>query len=246
MKSQNNPLGIAQKDYEIFTLLNELGALPASTVATRLHINRTTAFSALKRLIEKGLVFEVPSSPATLFAAIEPQQIIDKAERDIARQTRELSVLSLFAKELIRKRGRGAAIPQLSFYEGEEGIISLFEKTLSLGKEQCAFLTLEKIPAKILKYLTHDYITQKKKKQVFSRVLVPQSARAKKYAALDESGNRETRFVPKDSPFETEILISGNTIVLFDFRGPIGVCIESEALANTLKTVFELVWEEKK
>lgn len=244
MKSQNNPLGIAQKDYEIFTLLNELGALPASAVATRLHINRTTAFSALKRLIEKGLVFEIPSSPATLFSAIEPQQIIDRVKRDIARQTRELSVLSLFAKELIRKRGQGAAIPQLSFYKGEEGVISLFEKTLSLGKEQCAFLTLEKIPKKILQYLTHDYISQKKKKKVYSRVLLPESDRAKKYATLDSNGNRETRFIPKNSVFETEILLCEKSIALFDFRGPIGVYIESEPLTKTLKTIFELLWKQ--
>lgn len=245
MKTPQNPLGIAQKDYEIFLLLNELGALPAAAVATRLHINRTTAFSALKRLISKGIVFEVPSTPATLFAAIEPQQIVEKAEREIKKQTRELSVLSLFAKELTRKRGRGAALPQLSFYEGEEGVIALFEKTLSLGKEQSAFLTIEHIPKKILQYLTHDYISQKKKKKVFSRVLVPHSERAQKYASLDEAGNRETRFIPDETAFETEILITEKSIALFDFRGPIGVYIESEALAKTLKSVFDLLWEKK-
>ena len=243
MQTPNNPLGISPKEYHIFTLLNEHGALSASAIASQLHINRTTVFSILKRLIEKGLVFEVPASPATLFSAVSPEQILQRAERNIRRQMQEMDILSIFVKELMKKRGKGATLPQVSFYQGEEGVISLFEKTLSLGKRQCAFLTLEKIPKKILHYLTHEYIERKKKKNVISRVLLPQSPRAEKYAALDEKGNRHTRFVPPQSAFETEILITQNSIALFDFRGPIGVHIRSDGLANTLRSIFDLVWE---
>jgi len=245
MKSQN-PLDLPARDFAIFSLLNSLGALPAASVAARLGINRTTAFSALRRLIEKGLVFEVPSANATLFSAVEPNQILEKSRREMTERERQFATLEIFTRQLSTQRGTGTVRPNFSYFEGENGVITLFEKSLDLGKNQKSFLTLEKIPSKILTYLMSDYIQRKKTKGVQSKVLLPFSERAVKYATLDPAGNRETRFVPKDSGFETEIVIGEKSVVIFDFRGPVGVLVESPAVTNTLRTVFDLLWASAK
>jgi sugar-specific transcriptional regulator TrmB len=194
MKNLSSILGIPERDLVIFRLLNSLGAMPASSVASRLGMNRTTAFSALRRLGERGLVFEIPKKSGNYFSAVEPDRLLREAEKKVLEEKKKFSMLTEFAKELETERNQDSARPAVSFYEGENGIISLFQKTLLLGSEQSAFLTLEKFPNKVKEYLMKDYIAQKKKRGVQSRVLIPESSRAKKYRSLDFEGNRETRF----------------------------------------------------
>lgn len=235
--------GISERDFQIYRLLNAYGAMPASTLATRLKMNRTTVFSALKRLAEKGLVYANPKKSGTLFAAVEPEQILRQRQDDLRREEALIAKLAEATAKLSQEKGLSRNKPSVAFFEGEEGVISLFESTLALSKKQEAFLTLEKIPPRILHYLQGDFIAAKKKQGVFSRVLIPEGERAHKYRALDQAGNRETRLVKAEAPFETEIIIAGTHVALVDFESPcIGVLIESPRIAATMHAVFALVW----
>lgn len=243
MKNLSSILGIPDRDLIIFRLLNSLGAMPASSVASRLSMNRTTTFSALRRLVERGLVFEIPKKSGNYFSAVEPDRFLREAEKKVQEEKRRFGLLTEFAKELEQERGREGARPAVSFFEGENGIISLFQKSLLFGPEQSAFLTLEKFPKKVKEYLMNDYIAHKKKNGVKSRVLIPESVRAKKYRSLDFEGSRETRFVPQNTTFETEIILCENSVALIDFQSLIGVLVESRSIKNTLQSVFEILWK---
>jgi sugar-specific transcriptional regulator TrmB len=235
-------LGLTDRDYQIFCLLNAYGAMPASTVATRLQMNRTTVFSAMRRLIDKGLVFEIPKKGGSYFSAVEPNDLLRKGQQRVDDEEKRFSLLKTLSKQLEAEKGKAGNRPAVSFFEGENGIIALFQKTLTLGKQQEAFLTLDKIPKAILKYLVDDYIAEKRKQKVQSRVLIPDCPRARKYKTLDFEGNRETKFVPKGTAFETELVCCGDALALIDFDGPIGVLIESKTIAATFRSTFELVW----
>lgn len=237
-------LGISERDFGIFRLLNAYGEMPASTVATRLKMNRTTVFSALRRLIEKGLVCEIPKKSVTWFAATEAEQILRRGKEHLEAEAERVAKLQELVSLLHQEQGLQSSRPRVSFYEGEEGIISLFAHSLQLAKKQCAFLTLEQIPPKILHYLQTGYITEKIAQKVTSRVLLPESARARKYARLDSEGNRTTRLVPTKTIFETEFVITDEQVALIDFASPgIGVLIESPQIARTMQSIFELVWQ---
>lgn len=243
MGTSQELLGINSTDFSVLTFLNTMGSLPASSLATRLGKNRTTIFSSLKRLKQKGLIYEIPKKGSTFFAVVEKDTIIQNAKSHLQSEEKKFENIVEFAHSLDLKKNSGGIAPKVAFYEGDEGIISLFQKTLTLGGEQKAFLTLEKIPKKILEYLQVDFIASKKEKKVSSQVLIPRSDRAEKYAKLNSTANRKTRFVDKDSPFETEIIICETAVVLIDFReGGIGVFIESESISKTLRSVFDIIW----
>jgi sugar-specific transcriptional regulator TrmB len=90
MKNLSSILGIPERDLVIFRLLNSLGAMPASSVASRLGMNRTTAFSALRRLGERGLVFEIPKKSGNYFSAVEPDRLLREAEKKSVRRKKEV------------------------------------------------------------------------------------------------------------------------------------------------------------
>jgi len=221
-----------------------MGALPASSIASRLGINRTTIFSSLKRLQEKDLVYALPKKGGTFFAVFDANQLEHNTKTKLKAQEQEYSQMIDMVKNLEQEKISGGILPKVTFFEGENGIISLFRKTLVPHSTQEAFLTLEKIPKKILQFLHSEFIEEKKSKHVFSKVLIPKNERSMHYQTLDKQSNRDTRFVQPSFHFETEIIIGSTFLALIDFKeGGLGVYIESVPLANTMKSIFHLCWE---
>lgn len=246
MSSIPSLLGVSQKDFDLFITLSKSGPLPASNLAIRTGINRTTLFSALKRLQKKGLVYHIPKKSVTFFAAVDLENLISVAKERLRQEEEHVWQMSQFVAQLKKEQKHDSPVPQSAFFEGEEGIIALFKKMLIPNTSQEVFLTLEKIPPRILTYLKKGFTEEKKQKNVFSRVLIPESQRAKEYKSLDRKGNRETRFVPPHTAFETEIIISGSTLAMIDYRQHgMGVFIESTTLSTTLRATFELLWQNK-
>ncbi len=237
-------LELNNTDFTVLQFLNRMGALPVSSLAKRTDINRTTVFSSVKRLKQKGLIYEIPKKGVTFFAVVEKENIVRQAEEKLKNEQEKFQKILDFTATLEMEKNSLSIAPKVAFFEGEEGIINLFQKTLQKNAEQKVFLTLDKIPEKILHFLKTSFIETKKKKNVFSQVLIPQSERASFYSSLDQKDNRETRFVPENSLFETEIIISNNAVALIDFKeGGIGVLIESEGISKTLTTIFDMLWK---
>ena len=238
------PFELNTTDFTVLQYLNKMGAMPVSSIAKRADINRTTVFSAIKRLKQKGLIYEVPKKGMSFFMVVDKENIKQQASQKLQAEKIKYQEILEFAEQLDQEKNILNIAPKVAFFEGESGIITLFQKTLTKNAHQSVFLTLDRIPEKTLHFLKNDFIEEKKKKKVFSKVLIPQSDRAKTYSSLDTKDNRETRFVPSDTLFETEIIISGNSVALIDFKeGGIGVLIESKSLSHTLQSIFDLVWK---
>jgi hypothetical protein len=78
-----------------------------------------------------------------------------------------------------------------------------------------------------------------------SSQLLYTSAKGPIYKTGDETRNRESRYIPVDKfPIYGDMTIVGNRVGMITLSGtrPIGVVIESEELASTLKSMFELAW----
>ena len=83
------------------------------------------------------------------------------------------------------------------------------------------------------------------------RIKVPERMiyTSKKGAILPQKeGPIETLFIPIEKfPFHTEITIYANKVALVSFgRKLIGVVLESEDIANTLRCMFDLLWKRLK
>lgn len=238
------PFELNKTDFTVLQYLNKVGAMPVSSLANRIEINRTTIFSSIKRLKEKGLVYEIPKKGISFFAIVDRENIEQQAAQKLEKEKVKYQKILEFAETLHTEKNTLSIAPKLAFFEGEKGIINLFQKMLTKDAQQSVFLTLDRIPEMTLKFLKTTFIENKKKKNVFSKVLIPYSKRAQMYSSLDKKDNRETRFVPEDSLFETEIIISGNFVALIDFKeGGIGVLIESTNLSTTLQSIFNIVWK---
>lgn len=237
-------LEINQKDIDVYIDLIEHGHSAASTIAVRTHIDRTTTYSVLKRLMNKGFIVKSTQNGITRYAALDPDVLEEKIVRDIEEKKRSLKNIQSFLPKIVTIKNQQNPRPSIQIFEGANGVISLYEFMLKNNKKQDAFLTIEKLPAPLKKYLTKDYIKKKVALGVKSRVLVQESARSRAYKKLDHKGNRNTKIIPKDQfPFETEIILGDHHIAIIDFQKElVGALINSKPTCNTLRALFELIW----
>ncbi|MFA6918458.1 MAG: helix-turn-helix domain-containing protein [Candidatus Gracilibacteria bacterium] len=239
-------LGLNKKDLSVYLDLLKFGSSAVSTIAVRTNIERTTTHAVIKRLVRKGFISRTSKDNTNLFAALDPEVFEEKIKRDFEQKRADLSVIQSFIPQLQNIKCQSANRPVIQVFEGPEGVISLYELLLRTNKKQDAFLTIEKIPKTLKKYLTEDYIKHKISNNVQSRVLVEDSPRAKKYQHLDRKANRITKLLPKGQfPFETEIIVGDNgEIAIIDFsKIIIGVLIKSSSVRNTISAIFELLWK---
>lgn len=235
-----------RKDIVIYLDLLKFGPSAVSTIAARTNIERTTAHAVIKRLIQKGYVSRTSKDKTGFFAALDPEIFEEKAQRDFEQKRSDLRMVQFVIPQLQSIKSEKTNRPVIQIFEGPESVISLYELLLRTNKKQDAFLTVEKIPRALKKYLTQDYIKHKIIQNVQSRVLVENSRRARIYKQLDQKANRHTKLVPKGQfPFETEIIVGDNReIAIIDFsREIIGVLIRSTSIRNTLLSIFNLLWD---
>jgi len=238
-------LELNDKDATIYLDLLQSGQSAVSTISARTYIDRTTVYSVLKRLMNKGVVSKTPQKNQTLFFALDPDIFRTKLQNEIEKKESELEAVAKFIPTLANIKNINSNKPLIQIFEGPSGIISLYELMLKNNKKEDAFLTIDTLPNALKKYLRNDYIKNKKKNKVFSRVIIQDSKKASKYKDLDHKSNRKTKIIPKEKfPFETEIIIGANDeVAIIDFQAELlGVYIRSKTIRNTLKGIFESLW----
>lgn len=233
------------KDIEVYLDIYQHGQSYASTIALRTKLDRTTVYSVLKRLVNKGVIAQTKIDGVSAYIPVAPEIFLNQIDSQIDELKDQRQQTEQFLAELSKIKPQGYEKPRIQIYEGEEGIISLYEQTIQEAGQQKAFLTLKHIPLRIRNYLTGPFIKNKLANNVRSQVLIAESDRSTNYQQLDKTSNRETRIV-KSHPFQihSEIVLFGErSVAIIDFhQQAYGIVIESDTLYKTVETLFDLVW----
>jgi hypothetical protein len=169
---------------------------------------------------------------------------IDTKERELKKRKKEIKTILPELKELsMLSRER----PRIKFYEGKQGIRRIQEdilRTKNLGNIE-EFVPLDDA------YQLFPAHPRDHRHWMGKKIAVPERMiyTSKKGAILPQKkGPIETLFIPVEKfPCHTEITIYADKVALVSFgRKLIGVVLESEDAANTLRSLFNLLWEELK
>ncbi len=70
-------LGLSKNEALIYEVCLKEGEISVSSIAKKSNIHRRNVYDALKRLIEKGVIFEVLNQKESLYQAVEPQKFME-------------------------------------------------------------------------------------------------------------------------------------------------------------------------
>jgi hypothetical protein len=91
------------------------------------------------------------------------------------------------------------------------------------------------------------YYKRRAQKGLNIKAILSANEEGRKISANDKEELRDTAFIPADKyKFIPEIDVYDNKVMIASWRERLGIIIESQEIADTVKTLYDLAWEEAK
>lgn len=244
-------IGLSEKDAEVYLACLELGTQPASVIARKAGLKRPTTYLILEGLVKRGLVSEYTGSNVKYFTAVSPEYLlnyVEKQRRELSSHQRELEE---YLPQLQSLTNPYALSPKVRFYEGMSGIERVMNDTFTSKEILRCYSTMD---AWFLRQDTKEYITWYSHQRVFKKIPIhsinTDTPTSRKYIEADYPAEVDPqlshfRWLPKDIQiFSNEINIYDNkmAIACLGKNELLGILIESESIASTQKSIFEVAW----
>lgn len=248
ISQQFSTLGFNDSEVQVYLGLAEVGKSTAGVLAKRLGMARTTVYSVLENLSQKGVVSLEEKRGATFYVVNKPEALL----RVVERERGVLAKKEQAARELVEHigpffRNKFFSIPKFQFFDGKASVENmLYEQlpnwraTLSSadhtwwGYQDHTFVTMFE------PWLRHYWAVRPDCEQV--KLLSNNSPMEEKLRGKIE--RREIRQIPEEYDFSSSVWIVGDYIILIMTRQePVYAFQFRDAnFAANLRSVFRLLW----
>lgn len=242
LEDQLKNLGLSEGEVKTYLASLELGSDTVIHLARRAGIKRPTCYVMIESLTRKGLISSFTKGKKRYFSPENPEKILDIILGQKSEIESKEKGLENILPELISLFNLSEKKPRVRFFEGKEGIKTIQRDILKTkASEIFEFVAID--PAFKLFPPTPGDHRQKITKKYKSIKVIYTGSKGKILSSKE--GLTERRFIPeKKFPFSVEINIYGNKLAIASSTGTImGVIIESEEIANTMRSIFNLSWE---
>jgi sugar-specific transcriptional regulator TrmB len=248
MKQLLEKLGLSEKEASVYVALLELAEDTVQNIARKSGVNRATTYVILEKLMKYGLASQIKKGKKTYFVAEDPRElanILSAQQHELEDRRRLLDdSLNQFTAVYNAKRGK----PTVRYYEGEDGLEALDR----YGRERLKSETGDILAVSPFDLLD-DRFPKRRRASLSERVEAKIKSRViytHRDGPIDEAIHaqalREAIFIDKDKlPVSGPISILpwGIKIYQMESAEPYGILIEDEAIARTMRVIFELAWK---
>jgi HTH-type transcriptional regulator, sugar sensing transcriptional regulator len=238
LKDELKEFGLDDKKARVYLAILELGQAKAHQIAHKAAVSRPTAYDILEKLADQGLVGAYDKHKIRYYIANNPEKI----KRKLQEKERAFDqILPQLKSTFNVLKGK----PKISFYEGIEGIKTVFEDTIAAkNKQLCGILSmydLFKIPGK--KFMD-DYVKRRLKLGYRLQVVRSRPKEVLETWPTSVEDLRQLRYAPDPMVFEMTMYIYDNKVGLIStLKENFGMIIESEEYAKTMRMMFEALWQ---
>lgn len=238
--------GLDEREAKVYLATLQLGPSPVQKIAQRAGIPRASVYLVLNDLQKKGLISTYDESKKTFFVAESPQRLEQLMEKREAEFKIQQDVIKRLVPELISQgQFEKGERPVVKYYEGPNAVKSWLKDNLSgKGGEILNIFHYDRADAILQKigFPFDEVRALRKKHKIKSRVIYTANKGPIEGYSTKE---RQAKFVSPDKyPFEADIVIRGDRIFFAPYNSPLrGVAIEDKTIANSMKMVFEVLWD---
>lgn len=233
-------LGLADKEAKVYLASLELGSDTAQNIAKKSGVNRATVHVIItEKLIKKGLMSLFKKDKKTFYQVESPEQLLRLLREQEENLKRKEEEFKKYLPELETLYNIAEEKPKVRFFEGKEGLMGIRKDILRSKFDSMAeFVPLDE-SYEIFPPTSQDYrhqIPKIPKKIIYS---------SKSNRLLPQEDFAESRVIPYEKfSFNSEMVIYGNKIAMVSLSGKlIGVIVESNGIADSLRSIFNLAWE---
>lgn len=235
-------LGFSESETHVYLASLELGEASVQDVAKRANVSRVTAYAVIEHLIKQGLMSSVEKGKKRYVVAESPDRLLASMKTRLTQMQTNLREAEDALQELkLVQRGEK---PVVRLYEGEEAFQAIFRDLAKTKVDQIEefgdYETLRKyVTAEMFEKQGAPHLKTAKRRAV----MVSQSK------SIPDNDHQSVVFIPKkDHACHGDILIYGKEKVAFSTFGPkpVSVLIESETVAEMMRSLFSLAWKQVK
>ncbi len=235
--------GLSESEAKLYCSTLALEDASVDRIAKHSNLNRTSSYPIFERLKSMGLVSEGRKNKKTIFKAVRPETLIDLLED---RKDYINSILPDLKSLFDISRGK----PNVSFFEGTEGLKTVMNSILNEAKEICILGEGESFINAIPGW-TEAYVAKRAKKNIKARMILKASPYSVKSLKLINQGNSQinnllkVRVLPEAYRIDySGFDIYNNKVVLYSFeKHSYATVIESNVISQMMKIVFDILWE---
>ncbi|MEI7890482.1 MAG: helix-turn-helix domain-containing protein [bacterium] len=231
-------LGLNEKQAKVYLAVLQMGKGSVPAISVKAGTKRPTTYLLLEELRMKGLVMLLPRKAKVLYTANSPEQLLEE-------QREKQQLIKANMPELMAMFNTKKEKPKVTYYQGGESVVKLYDEIFK-EKEIDIFASLGAIPKELLAK-AEKHFADIAKNQTRVRELLQSDKESIEYTNRREQGIHQIKFAPKECLFPTDNIIFGNKLAIFSFKDePMAVVIESSDVAQTYKSMFEIVWNSVK
>lgn len=241
-------MGLNGKEIKVYLITLELGTQPASTIARRIKIPRNTTRFILDKLVDRGLIKKSTRANTQLYTPEEPKNLINLLERERVNTNsiidEKIGQLKQVMVELETRYRPESTKPKVTFYEGDEGLVKVYEDTLKSSEDIRSFASFDAMHGALPEYFK-NYYKRRMENKILIRSIHPDTQLAREKTKHDKKEGRDSRLIPeKKYNFTPEIQIYDKKIIITSWKEKLGILIESEEIYQAMGVAFELAWKE--
>jgi len=245
-------IGFSEKEMDVYLQLLEIGTQPASVIAKRLSIPKSSVFDVLSAFAKEGIISRHIQNKVHYFSIPDPKNLLNylnRKESIIKTQQRELTDV---LPDLYAFMNPYALRPKVETYEGWEGIKTVLDDTLSSETEILAYVYIDGwvINKDLYEYCRENNL-KRSEKGIFERGLVAKTPIADKFykSYTGKSKLSEFRWLSSGKyAIQNEISIYEDkvSIASINVEDQLGIIIQSQKIADTQRAIFEAAWSGSK
>jgi len=229
--------GLNDKEAKVYLALLELGDGNVAQIAAKTGLKRAIIYIVLERLMQQGYASRTGRGKVLRFTAADPLQLFNSEQ---TRLTNFKFMLPLMRSLYNTPKSK----PRFNYYEGKQAILTVYSE-ISRYPTARFISSIDRlnsfVPEEVDRWLT-DYQRETQHHQTM-HLLTDTSADQAAAKILIRNG-QQVRLLPKGMLMDMDFSIYGEKVAITSIGDPLFVVvIESQALANSITALFNLLWQ---
>ena len=230
-------LGLGQMQTQVYLAALELGEATMQTLARKSGVNRSTIYTFIDDLKDRGYILETQKNKRRIYSAVHPEHLVGM-------QKTRLTELQNILPELLAIRNTSPSKPRVTFYEGIQGLEEVYADMLREKKEIVAYEDLSNLKPEVRDRIFAWFPKERARRDILIKTISRDNPFTREFTKHNRGLLRETKFITSPE-LKTDINIYGDKVALIDLQSkpPFAVLIENRNLAETMRATWRQLWD---
>jgi len=239
-------VGLSAEEAAIYQSLLSQGPQGASQLAKNTSVKRTYVYAVCKSLAKRKLVTVKHKGRASLFSPLSPDQLTLLAENQKQQALQASLNLDALLPQLKSAYTLKRHQPTITYFEGYTGVQKIYDDIIATGQDMILLRSVYDHDTPEMNTLIDRQISRQVAANIHVRTITPLEPVYTRYTylMLDQPRLVERHITQKfHLSLHSQIIIYGRKVAVMSLKNElIGMIIDNQDIAQTLKTVFDALW----